>query len=299
MCKQVFCLTITLSLLTFSTFSQVSTDLIVVDAKVTGRTLKVSPESLFNLTDRKSYDNQPAFINNWQMAFSAADDKGNHDIIVYNFESKKFTNLTKTSQISEYSPSLTDCGLYVSAVTVEEDGKQRLWLYPTNFGEPELLYDDIEPVGYYDWYDNKAAMFVLGTPNSLVYPYSKGEIFTISQNVGRSIKRKPKSSIIAYIDKNVVKEINGLKSYAIKGFDIEKRTYRDFGFTYPGSEDFIWMNHNLILMGSHNQLYVRKANSEEWDLAGTIPLNGYENISRMAYSPKLKKLVVVMNRIGH
>lgn len=297
--KLVFLLTITFSLFAFTSFSQVSTDLIAVDAKVTGTSLKISPETIFKVTDRKAYDNQPAFINEKQMAFSAADEKGNHDIIIYNFESKKFTNLTKTSEKSEYSPSLTDCGLYVSAVTVEEDGKQRLWLYPTNFGEPELLYDDIEPVGYYDWYDNKAAMFVLGNPNALVYPYSKGEIFTISQNVGRSIKRKPKSSIITYIDKNVVKEIKGQKSYAIKGFDIETRSYLDFGFTYPDSEDFIWLNNNLILMGSGNQLFVRKANSEEWDLAGNIQINGYENISRMAYSPKLKKLVLVMSRTGN
>lgn len=297
--KQVFLLTITLSLLAFTSFSQVSTDLIALDAKVTGTSIKIFPETTFKVTDRKAYDNQPAFINEKQMAFSAADDKGNHDIIIYNFESKKFTNLTKTHDKSEYSPSLTDCGLYVSAVTVEEDGKQRLWLYPTNFGEPELLYDDIEPVGYYDWYDNKAAMFVLGDPNTLVYPYSKGEIFTISQNVGRAIKRKPKSSIITYIDKNVVKEINGQKSYAIKGFDIETRSYLDFGFTFPGSEDFIWLNNNLLLMGNGNRLFVRKASSEEWDLAGSIQLNGYENISRMAYSSKLKKLVLVMKRTGN
>ncbi|RZS97117.1 hypothetical protein [Cecembia calidifontis] len=299
MFKRFLFLKITLTSIAFTSFSQVPTDLIAVDVKVTGANLKIFPETTVKITDRKAYDNQPNFINEKQMAFSAADDKGNHDIIIYNFESKKFTNLTKTNDKSEYSPSLTDCGLYVSAVTVEEDGKQRLWLYPTNFGEPELLYDDIEPVGYYDWYDNKAAMFVLGTPNSLVYPYSKGEIFTISQNVGRSIKRKPKSSIITYIDKNIVKEINGLKSYAIKGFDIEKRTYQDFGFTYPGSEDFIWLNHHLILMGSGNQLFVRKANSKEWELAGSIHINGYKNISRIAYSPKLKKLVVVMNRTGH
>jgi len=296
MCKQVFCLTITLSLLTFSTFSQVSTDLIVVDAKVTGRTLKVSPESLFNLTDRKSYDNQPAFINNWQMAFSAADDKGNHDIIVYNFESKKFTNLTKTSQISEYSPSLTDCGLYVSAVTVEEDGKQRLWLYPTNFGEPELLYDDIEPVGYYDWYNNKAVMFVLGSPNKLVYPYSKSDILTIGQNVGRSVKKRPGTSIVTYVDKNISQQINGLMAFAIKGFDLEKRIYFDYGFTLPGSEDFIWLDKNHLLMAKGSELFLKKTTDDSWKLTGNITLDSHEKISRMAYSKPLKKLVLTMER---
>lgn len=293
--KNIF-LAINLYYIAFTTFSQVSTDLIAVDAKATAAGLKIFPETIFKVTDRNAYDNQPAFINEKQMAFSAADDKGNHDIIIYNFESKKFTNLTKTNNRNEFSPSLTDCGLFVSTVTVEENGNQRLWLYPTNFGEPELLYDDIEPVGYYDWYDNKAAMFILGNPNSLVYPYSKGEIFTISQNVGRSVKRKPKSSIITYIDKREANDINGQISYAIMGFDIENRTYHHFGYTYPGAEDFIWLNNNLLLMGSGNQLFIRKTNFKEWESVGKIELNGYEHISRMAYSPKLRKLVLVMNR---
>jgi hypothetical protein len=283
-------------LLPFSLNAQSSTDIISLDAKIIGSKLQINSGSELKITDRPLYDNQPDFINDKQMAFSAADEKGNHDIIIYNFESNKFTNLTQTSEKNEFSPTLTDCGLYVSAVTVEEDGKQRLWLYPTNFGEPELLYDDIEPVGYYDWYDNKAAMFVLGSPNSLVYPYSKSEIFTISQNVGRSIKRKPKSSIITYIDKNSGKEINGEKAYAIKGFDIEKRIYLDFGFTYPGSEDFIWLNKDLLLMAKGEELFARKANENDWQKTGEVAMSGYRNISRMAYSDKLKKLVVVMER---
>jgi len=248
------------------------------------------------ITDRALYDNQPAFINDKQMAFSAADEKGNHDIIIYNFEKDKFTNLTKTADLNEFSPSLTDCGLYVSAVTVEKAGKQRLWLYPTNFGEPELLYDDIEPVGYYDWYDNKAAMFVLGQPNKLVYPYSKSEVYTIRENVGRSVKKRPKTSTITYIDKNESKEVDGVKVYAIKGFDIESRKSVDYGYTFPGSEDFIWLDGQLLLMGKGNDLYIRKAEKADWEKIGSIIIEGYQNITRMAYSDKLKKLVVVMER---
>lgn len=284
------------SALTFSGFGQGSFDLIAIDVKKSGGKLDLDYNTITLITDRPLYDNQPAFINDIQMAFSAVDEKGNNDIIIFNFEKNKFTNLTKTADRNEFSPSLTDCGLYVSAVTVEPDGKQRLWLYPTNFGEPELLYDDIEPVGYYDWYHNKAAMFVLGQPNKLVYPYSKSEVHTISENVGRSVKKRPKSSIITYIDKNESKEIDGVKSYAIKGFDIEKRTYENYGFTLPGSEDLIWLDSKLMLMGKGNDLYIRKAEQEEWANAGSIILKGYQNISRMAYSVDFNKLVVVMER---
>lgn len=284
-------------LLSVNAFAQGSFDLIAIDVKKSGGKLVLDYNTIRLITDRPLYDNQPAFINDIQMAFSAADEKGNHDIIIYNFEKDKFTNLTKTADRNEFSPSLTDCGLYVSAVTVEPDGKQRLWLYPTNFGEPELLYDDIEPVGYYDWYDNKAAMFVLGQPNKLVYPYSKSELFTISENIGRPVKKRPKTSIITYIDKNVSKEVDGVKSYAIKGFDIEKRAYVDYGYTFPGSEDFIWLDNKLMLMGKGNDLFIRKTDQENWEKAGSIILEGYQNITRIAYSADLKKLVVVMGRV--
>jgi hypothetical protein len=276
--------------------AQGSFDLIAVNLKKQTGKWTLSINSVEKITDRDLYDNQPAFINDKQMAFSAADDKGNHDIIIYNFESRKFTNLTKSADRNEFSPSLTDCGLYVSAVTVEPDGKQRLWLYPTNFGEPELLYDDIEPVGYYDWYDNKAAMFVLGKPNSLVYPYGKSELHTIDNNVGRSIKKRPKFSTIAYLDLDKMTESNGHKSYSIVGFDIEKREYIDLGMSLPGSQDFIWLDANTLLMGIGNELFIRKIGKESWESLGSVEVVGYQNISRLAYSEPLRKLVVVMER---
>jgi hypothetical protein len=284
------CITVT----TTSVLSaQGSFDLFAVDVSGMGKKFAIRAGSTVQITDRNGYDNQPNFINDKQMAFSAADDKGNHDIIIYNFESGKFTNLTKTGDRNEFSPSLTDCKLYVSAVTVEENGKQRLWLYPTNFGEPELLYDDIEPVGYYDWYDNKAAMFVLGQPNSLVYPYSKDSILTISQGIGRTVRKKPGSSIITYLDKA---SGDGAQRYPIRGYDLAKQSRHDYGYTLPAKEDFIWLDKNHLLMAEGNDLYVRKHDQPEWQKVGSISANGYGQISRMAYSKDLNKLVVVMER---
>ena len=148
--------------------AQVSTDLWVVDTEGKGGQLKMLSSTAKPLTNRPEYDNQPSFINDSELIFSAADEKGNHDLILYSFRTNRFTNLTKTSDRSEYSPSLTECGSYFSAVVVEPDGTQRLWLYPVTGDAPELLYEDILPVGYYDWYDGKAALFVLGEPNSLI-----------------------------------------------------------------------------------------------------------------------------------
>lgn len=276
--------------------SQTGFDLWVVETSGKGGQLKILPETAKALTDRPEYDNQPSFINEFQLVFSAADEKGNHDIIVYNFNSKKFTNLTKTPDVSEFSPSLTDCGLYVSAVVMEADKKQRIWLYPTNFGEPELLYDDIEPVGYYDWYDNKAAMFILGEPNKLVYANGKNDLLEIDSNIARSVKTRPKTSEITYLSQNDKIKIGEKEALLLKSYDLVTKEYNEMGFGIEGSRDFIWLDKNYLIMARGNSVYRRKYSDKNWEIIGTIISETHQNITRMAYSPDLNVLVVAMER---
>lgn len=271
-------------------------DLWVLDTEGKGKKLKILPETAKPLTNRPEYDNQPNFINEYQMVFSAADERGNHDIIVYNFNTDKFTNLSKTADRSEFSPTLTDCGLYISAVVLEPDSTQRLWLYPTNFGEPELLYDDISPVGYYDWYNNKAAMFILGEPNKLLYARGKGDLMEIDDQIGRSIKRRPKTSQISYLSMKSPKETLAGLELPIRTFDIESGTPQVLGFGLAGSLDFIWLDQNYLLMAQGNGIYRKKSTDSEWEFLGKIESETHQNITRMAYSPELNKLVVVMQR---
>jgi hypothetical protein len=294
--KIILFLSIIYSITSFSSYSQQSFDLVVVETTGKGGSLKVLPQTSYLLTDRPEYDNQPNFINEYQLVFSAADQKGNHDIIVYNFNSKKFTNLTKTPDVSEFSPALTDCGLYVSAVVMEQDKKQRLWLYPINFGEPELLYNDIEPVGYYDWYDNKAAMFVLGTPNKLVYARGKNDLLEIDSNIARSVKNRPKTGQITYLSNQEKLEIDDKHALQLKSFDLETSKYENHGFGLEGSQDLIWLDKNYLLMARGNSIYRRKISEKTWELVSTIPIQTHQNISRMAYSADLNVLVLTMER---
>ncbi len=294
--KLIFALSFSLGIFSQTTLAQGGFDIWVMDTQGKGKKFKVLTETANPLTNRPEYDNQPNFINEYQLVFSAADEKGNHDIIVYNFNSEKFTNLTKTSDRSEFSPTLTDCGQYVSAVVMEPDSTQRLWLYPTNFGEPELLYDDIAPVGYYDWYDNKAAMFILGSPNKLIYARGKGNLLEIDEHIGRAVKRRPKTSQISYLSMKSPKETADGSELAIRTYDIENGSTEVLGFGLAGSLDFIWQDNNYLLMARGNSIFQKKSNASEWELLGTINSTTHQNITRMAYSPDLKKLVVVMNR---
>lgn len=271
-------------------------DLWVVDTQGKGGKLKILTETAKSLTNRPEYDNQPNFINDSELVFSAADEKGNHDIILYSFRTANFTNLSKTPDRSEFSPSLTDCKQYISAVVMEADSTQRLWLYPTNLGEPELLYDDIAPVGYYDWYDNKAAMFILGEPNKLVYARGKGDLLEIDDQIGRSIKTRPKSSQISYLSMKSTKETLAGIELPIRTFDIETRKTDVLGFGLAGSLDFIWLDQNYLLMAQGNGIYRKKTTDSEWEFLGNIESSTHQKITRMAYSPDLNKLIVVMQR---
>lgn len=290
--KKSFCLVLISMLFeSFSGFAQVGTDLWVINTSGKGGKLKLLTETAHKLTDRPEYDNQPSFINEYQLVFSAADENGNHDIIVYNFDSDKFTNLSKTSDRSEFSPSITDCGMYIAAVVMEEGKKQRIWLYPTSFEPAELLYDDIEPVGYYDWYDDKAAMFVLGDPNKLIYARGRNDLIEIDSAIERSIKKRPKTSEITYLSQPTENQVGVIKSYDIEN---EKREVYLEGLS--GSQDFIWLDKNYLLMASGNEVFIRKYTGKVWESLGKIDSNTHENITRMAYSEDQNVLVVAMNR---
>jgi hypothetical protein len=277
-------------------YGQGTFDLWVVETSGKGRSFSIKPETAYALTDRPEYDNQPSFINEYQLVFSAADETGNFDIIVYNFDAKKFTNLTKTSDVNENSPRITDCGMYIAAVVTEPDKKQRLWLYPTNFEPAELLYDDIEPVGYYDWYDNKAAMFILGEPNKLVYANGRNDLIEIDREIARSINRRPKSSAITYLSTRETKTEEALKAYQLKSYDIESGARKNLGYGIAGSQDFIWLDKNYLLMAQGNTIYSRKHSDDRWQPIGTINSETHQNISRLAYSPELNVLVMAIER---
>ncbi len=276
--------------------AQAASDLWVVDTEGKGGKIKLLTATAKPLTNRPEYDNQPNFINDSELVFSAADQKGNHDIILYSFRTGNFTNLSKTPDRSEYSPNLTDCKQYISAVVVEPDGKQRLWLYPIIGEAPELLYDDIAPVGYYDWYDNKAAMFVLGEPNKLVYARGKGNVQEISKNIGRSVKKRPNTSEIAYLDRNDLKSTSEGDQVSIKSINLKTNTTESFGYTLSGSQDLIWIDKNQLLMAKGNEVFIKNVRDSDWLSLGKIESSTHQNITRMAYSPELNKLVFVMNR---
>lgn len=276
--------------------AQVSTDLWIVETEGKGGKIKLLTNTAKPLTNRSEYDNQPSFINDSELIFSAADEKGNHDLILYSFRTSRFTNLTQTSDRSEYSPSLTECGSYFSAVVVEPDGKQRLWLYPVTGEAPELLYDDIVQVGYYDFFEGKAALFILGEPNSLVYVRGKGMLDTLATNIGRTVKKRPTTPEISYLDRKKSVETSQGKIFGIATINLKTGLKKEYGYSIPGSQDFIWLDKNHLLMAKGNEVFTKHIQERDWHSLGKIESSSHQGITRLAYSPELNKLILVLNR---
>ena len=295
-CKIYFILFICLLIQHTKGVAQASTDLWVMDTEGKGGNLKLLTSTAKPLTNRPEYDNQPSFINDSELIFSAADDKGNNDLILYSFRTSRFTNLTQTPDRSEFSPSMTECGSYFSAIVVEPDGTQRLWLYPIAGEAPELLYEDIFPVGYYDWYDGKAALFVLGEPNSLVYVRGKGKVDTLDTDIGRTVKKRPNTSEISYLDRKKSIETDQGKAFGIASVNLKTGERKDYGFAVPGSQDFIWIDKNHLLMAKGNEVFTKHIQEKNWQSLGKIESSSHQGITRMAYNPDLNKLILVLNR---
>tara|TARA_R110002124_G_scaffold287193_2_gene471161 strand:+ start:27157 stop:28086 length:930 start_codon:yes stop_codon:yes gene_type:complete len=276
-------------------YAQESTDLFLIQAKKSLFGFKIFPETVKKITRGNNYDNQPTFINKSQFVFTSQAESGYTDIIMYNLVNGKFINMTRTSDISEYSPDITSCGQYISAVTVEKDSTQRLWLYPINLGEPELLYDDIKPVGYYGWHGETAALFQLGTPNRLVYPYSREDIFEVAQNPGRCIKSRPGTDEIVYLDKNTNIISDGKEVFELKGYNVNSRQSERIGTALGNAEDFCWLDKNNLIMARDNSIYLKNiSKGTDWEEIAFINMPGYQNISRIALSPDNKNLVIAM-----
>jgi hypothetical protein len=159
-----------------------------------------------------------------------------------------------------------------------------------------LLYEDIFPVGYYDWYDGKAALFVLGEPNSLVYVRGKGSVDTLDTDIGRTVKRRPTTPEISYLDRKKSIESPLGKAVGIASVNLKTGVRKEYGFAMPGSQDFIWLDKNHLLMAKGNEVFTKHIQESDWHSLGKIESSSHQGITRMAYSSELNKLILVLNR---
>ena len=102
--------------------------------------------------------------------------------------------LTHTTE-SEYSPTPIPGGEALSVIQVEPDQKQRLWSINLLDGKMNVLFPDVEPVGYHVWFsDREVAMFILGDSFTLqTASLDSSGSRLVADNIGRSLRNNDRS----------------------------------------------------------------------------------------------------------
>ncbi|WP_422358546.1 TolB family protein [Reichenbachiella sp.] len=268
-------------------YAQSSTEIFLFEIEKENDTYKLTNPT--NITNNPGYDNQPYFISDDELVYAATYDNQT-DIVRLNLESKEKTRMTNTPG-SEFSPKLTPDGKYISSIILDRDGSQTLVKYPIKGGEPKVIPSE-QKIGYYCWFDKKTVFsFVVGSPPSLQEWNTKNSEFKIiMMNPGRSLSRIPNQKTISFIHKESddIWYVNSYDPYT------DKVTY--ITECIKGAEDMTWAADGTAFLSNQNKIY--KFNGEtdnSWQLVANMEAFKLTNASRLAISPNLKWMAIVID----
>lgn len=251
---------------------------------------RVSFSNPVNITNRKGYDNQPAFSpdGKYILYSSQKDSAGPTDIYKYDL-SKRVTSQVTNTPTSEYSPTFAPDGKSISVVMVEKDSSQRLWKFPLQGGEPVCILKNVNSIGYHCWINkDSVALFILTKPvfTLQVVNSASQKPTVVADSIGRCMRMK--NGNLWYTSKegilNNVYEYSAWSKKSILQGVIESEDYCFYG------KNGIWsVSDNLIMAGFMNS----KAGASE---IADLSKFGITKPSRITISPDGKKVAVVSNK---
>jgi len=237
-----------------------------------------------NISNNPGYDNQPSFLPDGSaVLFTSNRDGKQTDIFRYDVGSQSSTQLTRTAE-SEYSPLVTPDGKGFSVIRVEADGTQRLWRFDLDGSNPQLVLENVKPVGYHVWIDaTHLALFVLGgqgQPSTLqIADTASGRAETIDSGIGRSLLRRPRTGTISYVSKPAGGR------WVVKELDPKTRQSSVIVETAdPASEDCAWDAAGRLIMASGSRLFIWGPAAGAWRELGDLSTQ-VGRITRLAVWP--------------
>jgi len=249
-----------------------------------------------NITNRPGYYNQPTFSpNGREIYYTSTREDGQADIYEYDIAAKTTQRLTKTAAESEYSATIMPSRERISVVRVEKDSTQRLWSFTLKGDDDRLVLPDIKPVGYHAWLSPfHLALFVLGTPNSLVLVDTRtGKEQVLARDIGRSLLPLPTGhgfTYLAHRDSDWV-----LTEVRLSTSNDSVRYSRPL-VTLPAGMNFVaWVGSTLI-GGAGTKLLTWRPGGE-WAELVDLKSEGLTHISRIAVSPDRLRLAIVAEKM--
>ncbi len=275
-----------------STFSQPNSNVYLSSINSEKDSLAITP--LLLISPFSGYNNQPSFIDNFQVLF-AGNNKGQNDIAHYSILEKLHTWINAPTPGGEYSPQSIPNSTNISAVRLDTTGLQRLYQYNSNTKKSTLLIEDLQ-VAYYAFYnDHTLISSVLGynTLDLVVSDLKKKTNDTLLTNVGRSIHKIPLSTSMSYT------AVNDEKNHDIYMLEMDENLESFFICQLPvGIQDYVWLSDSVLLIGSGSRLYKYDMfGKQEWELYADLTNYNINNITRLAISPDAKQIAIVAEPI--
>jgi hypothetical protein len=244
-----------------------------------GRSLIPFRERVINITNRRGYDNQPA----WDRDALYYTSQRGPQYDIYRYQHGSHTAVTTTPE-SEYSAALTPDGTAFTVVRVERDSSQRLWRFPFNGGSPTVVLPSVKPVGYFAWLDSTTlALFVLGSPNTLrIADTRSGEAQIVTSAIGRSIQRVPGGRRASFVQRSGNRWVLKTVDPAIRSNGVFRV---DTVATLPDSAEYVvWRSDRILYTAGGSRIYRLERPSTRWVQVVDLSSAGIRRINRLALS---------------
>ncbi len=276
----------TLALLFFPiiTWAQTNTEVYLFDITSENEKLKVVNGK--NISNNDGYDSQPHFYNDNVVLF-ASSRKGQTDIGNYNIKNGKLSYINSTPQGGEYSPQRIPNSKNVSAVRLDNDGKQRFYEYNFKTGKDTELIKDLV-VAYPMWYNKNTLVSSVIVNDSLqlcISDLKKKTNTLIAKNVGRSFHKIPNSSLVSFMKKNG-------ENWEV--WSLNPQTKETKFITITGqTQDICWLPNGNILIPNENTIYkFHPTKDKGWSVFHQFQDENINKISRITVNANASKLAI-------
>ncbi|WP_040278105.1 nuclear transport factor 2 family protein [Psychroserpens damuponensis] len=265
--------------------SQTNPEIFLFD--VTTVNSKIEIENPRNLSNNNGYDNQPSFYDSHTILF-AATRNNQTDIATYNLNDNSISFINETEG-GEYTPLKFPKKKDISAVRLDNDGKQRLYRYNLENGASTELIKDLV-VAYYTWFNEEIIVSAVIEGDQLnLYRtnLNTGNSKKLASNVGRSFHRIPNSDLVSFISKE------NEKQWQIKSLNPVSGQIRLIANTIANVEDICWLNKKNLLSSDGSTLYkLTMRVDNNWKKVKDLYQEGIIKISRLATNSDGTKLLV-------
>ncbi len=264
----------------------------VPDSEIWLADIRIKEQSIYfgpanKISINQGYNNQPFFMNDTTILYAHITPDTRSHIFEYILPLQKTTQLTHTLQ-SEYSPRMLPSKDGFSVVTVEPDSTQRLWAYNTDGTNGKLLAPFTDSVGYYVWQnDSEFVANIITDPQSLHFcNINKKKTLPAAKNIGRCMQISESGNLyFTIVGQDKVRWLCKIEDNGAVSPQIE---------FYPGVEDFVISNSNIIFCAKGGLIYYTDMNYKlGWRLCGNFESYGLKKIARLALSPNNKKIALV------